>query len=196
MPSCRKNKKYRFNSSFKRVLLDLEFFCINAPSHLFRPILVSRKWGKYKLVVCVVVVTNTLQMFSYTWILEPTVDLVISCSIVTSCSINVLLSLWAPFLNFKCWSHLLTHARSATSSWAHSFTQACTGITQSNKIVSMWWSIHADNHCMLLFRVSHFCLWLYFYFSEFSKMSLLCAFTFMSDDFMFSTVTFTWFYLN
>ena len=60
----------------------------------------------------VVVATNTLQNLVYNWILEPTIDLTIICSIVTLCCID------------KCQRHVLTHDQSTTSSWAHSFMKA------------------------------------------------------------------------
>jgi len=45
----------------------------------------------------VVIVTNTLENFACTWILEPTMDLSIICSVVTSWLVYFLLSSWGPF---------------------------------------------------------------------------------------------------
>lgn len=79
--------------------------------------------------VTVVVMTKNLQNFTYTWILEPTMDLAIRHSIVTSWSVNALLSLWAPFMDCKCQSHLLTHAQFVMNSWVNSFMWAWIGLS-------------------------------------------------------------------
>jgi len=59
----------------------------------------------------VVALKNTLHILDYTRILEPTMDLAIGHSIVTSTSVKSLSSL----LDCKCQSHFLTHAESITS---------------------------------------------------------------------------------
>lgn len=56
----------------------------------------------------IVIVTNTLQNFVCTRILEPTVDLTIVCSIVTSCSIDAFeLPAWIGSVGVTC-SHMLS----------------------------------------------------------------------------------------
>lgn len=61
----------------------------------------------------------------------------------------------APFLDWKCRSHFLTHAQSITSAWAHYFTQSWTSISRSIKIVHVQCPIHVDRQFALITIVSH-----------------------------------------
>ena len=83
------------NSMNARFMIIIAFICL---SH-----------GKSNSVCgCVVTATNTLQNFSYTWILEPTVHLVIGRSIVTSWSADAFkLPFWIGRVEVTC-SHMLS----------------------------------------------------------------------------------------